>query len=148
MKKTNVLSIALGIVVMLMSCNKAEVYQAVSKSQSIAQNQSYTFELPATDDPYKVLTEAKNASVSLIGVNAAGNPIYTYTPTKDFIGTDKVVLQTTDNEGTKGPDHGGHGRNHNDLLSNVAGAHTCNKGVHTEDDYTVTIDIIVTPTPI
>lgn len=157
MKKLNVLFLALGFAFILNSCSKSEEYQNVALAQTINQNQSFTFELPITDDLYKVAQEAKNASISLIGVGATGNPVYNYTPNLDFVGTDQIVL-TTDEHKEKPEKRGHHGKkgSHYDNYNvNGKGKGMCgnkdkdndddNENKHQNDDYTVTIDITVLP---
>lgn len=166
MKKLNVLFAAVAFFFAIQSCQKAEEYQNVALTQTINQNESYTFELPVTDDPYRVIQEAQNATISLIGVNATGNPIYSYTPNADFVGTDSVILQTYHNP--KGEGKHGKGNHHedHDMDKNVQNNTTqgfCGTGnkpdfdndkrgkcgndtkANTEDDYTVTITIQVLP---
>lgn len=166
MKKLNVLFPAVAMFFAVQSCQKAEVYQEVALTQTINQNESYTFELPITDDPYRIITEAQHATISLIGVSAEGNPIYSYTPAADFIGTDSVVLQTYHNkEGKKGHHGKGKHRDEEDHTNNYSGGGFCGTGnqrqevkedrkgkcgnesnSNTEDDYTVTITISVVET--
>lgn len=142
MKKLNVLFLALGLVFLLNSCSKTEEYQNVALAQTIDQNQSFTFELPITDDPYKVTTEAKNASISLIGVSATGNPIYTYTPSIDFVGADQIVLTTYHNNS-----QATRGAHPQDFVNNLRKSNiACVKeSAETEDDYIVTINITILP---
>ncbi len=154
MKKLNVLLLAFGFLFMLNSCSKSEEYQNVAMAHTINQNESYTFELPATDDPYKVTTEAKNATISMIGLSVDGNPIYNYTPSLDFVGTDLIVLTTYHNKvkrNKKGDRHhdGDNDDNYDD--NEVKDYHRGGKGMcggakkEIEDDYIVTINITVLP---
>lgn len=167
MKKLNVLFLALGFAFMLNSCSKSEEIQNVALAQTINQNQSYTFELPVTDDPYKVTTEAKNASISLIGIGTNGNPVYNYTPNLDFVGTDQIVLTTEDHKEKSGKrgHHGKKGSHYDNYNVNGKGKGMCgdkdkdkdkddddddddddhNENNNHNDDYMVTINITVLP---
>lgn len=79
------------------SCKKEEIEKAAITQTHTVQlkaNESYTFVLPKNkrNDAYEFTTTASHASVSAIGKDASGNPIYQYTPEVGYVGTDQVVL--------------------------------------------------------
>jgi len=99
------------IAVAFQSCKKAEQPHGQTVTQTVSEtmrmNESYTFTLPAntTDDPYRVTAQPLHASLSDLGKDASGNDVYRYTPTKDYTGTDRAVIATTE-EHRGGPNGG------------------------------------------
>lgn len=83
---------------MMSSCKKetpepkAAITQTVDVS--LKANESYTLELPKNlrDDEYQITSQAAHYSISSVGVNAAGNRIYQYTPGTAYTGTDEVIV--------------------------------------------------------
>lgn len=142
MKNPKTIFAVLVIAFSIASCKKSEEYQNISLSQTLTQNQSYTFVLPSTDDPYTIVKEAEHAQISIVGKDSTGNIIYSYTPAANYSGNDQIVLQTTheDNHGDK-REKGRHSSSNNNKNQGVCG----NDLMETEDDYIVTINIQILP---
>ncbi len=79
---------------LLFSCTKEE-YITQTIDQTITAGQEYSIALPLTDDPYTIISDAKNATSSYISKDANGNPIYVYTSNAGFIGTEAIVVSTS-----------------------------------------------------
>jgi hypothetical protein len=84
-------------VVGMQSCKKDEIEKAPitqTVSAQLKANESYTFTLTKNtrDDEYRFVTQAQHAKVSSLGVDAAGNRIYSYTPELNYVGTDQVIV--------------------------------------------------------
>lgn len=112
MKKSIFMFAFAGLVLAIMpSCQKEKVNAVVTKTvdATLKVNETYTFTLPAQegDDAYEITTQASHYTVSKVGLDATGaNMVYEYTPALDFVGTDQVVITTTEEEHT-GEHHGG-----------------------------------------
>lgn len=165
MKKTIILlATASALIAATASCKKEHmpkeaVVQTVNVS--IKANESFTFELPKNlrDDPFEITSQAAHFSVSELGVNAAGNRIFSYTPSKDFTGTDKVILSNDQEReqhqhpggppqngcSQQGPPPAGGPQGPPPSGGHQCGGHhhkgNCNKGE--EDHYIITINFVV-----
>ena len=118
MKKSILIAtISLVTLVSFYSCKKEKQEETIleqSLEKTIKVNESATFALPLneSDDAYKITTEAAHAYVSKLSDDLSGNAVYTYTPEKDFVGTDLIVVSTVEenhhgNKGNKGHHNGG-----------------------------------------
>lgn len=110
-------TIALITLVSFYSCEKEKQEETIveqSLEKTIKVNESATFALPLneSDDAYKITTDAAHAYVSKLSDDLSGNAVYTYTPEKDFVGTDLIVVSTVEenhhgNKGNTGHHKGG-----------------------------------------
>jgi hypothetical protein len=81
----------------LNSCSKRPMPEPAIKQTidvQLSANQTYTFLLPMNirDDAYEFTTQALHHELSILDVNAEGQRIYQYTPAKDYVGLDQVVV--------------------------------------------------------
>ncbi len=134
MKKSFKVFMMLSVVaIFLASCNKkTETLLTPSYTYHIKANETYTFTLPTnTDDEFVITTNPTHALVNVLGLDSAGNKIYTYTPILDYTGTDHVVLSTVEETHTGKKPHG---------PNRPKG--TCHAE---ENDYIITIDFVIDP---
>jgi len=124
------------------SCKKEEQEKAaITQPYNIVlkANEAYTFTLPKNkrNDAYEFTTAAAHASISEIGTDASGNPMYSYTPELNYVGSDQVVL-SNDYE----REEHAHKPPHKPLLPlGPKPKGDCNGGE--EDHYIVTINFVV-----
>ncbi|MBL0048283.1 MAG: hypothetical protein IPP32_09345 [Bacteroidetes bacterium] len=118
MKKSIVATtLALVALISFYSCEKEKQEVTIieqSLEKTIKVNESATFTLPVneSDDAYKITTDAAHAYVSKLSDDLSGNAVYTYTPEKDYVGNDLIVVSTVEekqhgNKGNKGHHKGG-----------------------------------------
>lgn len=82
------------------SCKKKEMPNepkaAITQTENVNMkvDESYSFTLPKNlrDDPYEITIQAQHALISEVGVNKAGERIFSYTPAKGYSGSDQVVV--------------------------------------------------------
>jgi len=127
----------------LTSCNKKEeVLLTPSYSYHLNANETYIFTLPTnTDDEFVISTNPSHASINLLGLDSAGNKIYTYKPALDYTGTDHIVLSTVEGMHPKGPHPKGPKANQNNPNHPKGNCHS----EENENDYVITIDFIIDP---
>ena len=125
----------------LLSCEKEKqddytIEHTFDKTLKV--NESATFTLPAntSDDAFQITTEASHASVSMLGEDLDGNSIYSYTPEKDYTGTDLVIVSTIEDNY-----HGKHPNPHHSGKSK--GGHNCNGGKNGEQQIIVIINLSI-----
>lgn len=112
MKKISFLTLGLAALLFSSSCKKEKHEEIVieqSMEKTLKANESVTFTLPASlsDDDYQITTAASHAYVSKLSEDLSGNTLYCYTPEKDYVGNDFVVVSTLEEE-----HHGEHGNHH------------------------------------
>jgi len=101
MKKTILmLASASALMAGMASCKKQEIpkepKEAITQTVDVKMkvDESYSFTLPKNlrDDPYEITIKAQHALISEVGINQAGDRIFSYTPTKGYTGSDQVVV--------------------------------------------------------
>lgn len=106
MKKTAIAFVFASVLGLFTACQNRDavtIVETLSESATLKTNESYTFTLPTTAEDYTITTPASHASVSLIGLDATKTQkVYQYTPTQDFIGTDVVVITSSEIEASSG----------------------------------------------
>jgi hypothetical protein len=91
------------VVLILASCSKDDAVIASAQSTSNVSatqvidatiNSGFTYELPLPSPDVQIHKQASHFSLSEIGVDAKkGTKVYQYLPSKDFTGTDEVMLK-------------------------------------------------------
>ncbi len=99
MKKSILIALVASLTVFtISSCHKERAEQVVveeSYDKTLKVNESVIFTLPTeSDGNYSITTAASHAAVSKIEDDLQGNSTYSYTPEKDFVGTDFVIVST------------------------------------------------------
>jgi len=91
------LATAGALVAGMASCKKEPMpKEAITQTINVGlkSNENYTFTLPKNqeDDPYEITSQAKHFGISEVGVNTSGERVFNYTPSKDYIGSDQVII--------------------------------------------------------
>lgn len=147
MKKYAIVALlSLTVALITTSCKKEkheEIVLEQSLEKTLKVNESITFTLPASlsDDEYQITTSAAHAYVSKLSEDLSGNTLYCYTPEKDFVGSDFVIVSTV--EENHKDQHGHHGGHHAGSAMGGGGGH-CNKGGHpTEQQLKISIYLTI-----
>lgn len=150
-----ILATASAVVAGMASCKKEHTPKEAIKQTinvSIKANEAYTFVLPKNlrDDPYEITSQPVNYTISDFGEDSLGNRVYLYLPSKDYTGTDAVVLSNNQERAnhqqhTQGPPPSGCSKG----TPPNAGGSKCN-GHHKEkckggeeDHYIITINFTI-----
>jgi hypothetical protein len=131
--------VAVSVFFSLSSCTKEKPENVLieeSYSKTLKVNESTTFTLPGEQTPYTIFTAASHASLSIIGIDKQGNTTYSYTPEKDYIGTDYIVISSEEKRHSKG----GHQKSFNNGGSKAG---HCNGGNTSRIDYKLTFNITI-----
>ncbi len=153
MKKiTTIIALMSTVLFLAPSCKKCDrdqnnqvVTQTVNAT--IDENTNYTFSLPASNNSsvFQITSQAANYSASQLNTAAASGAVtYVYTPSKDFVGVNQIILSNaiaSSNGVSASPQNSG---------CNHGGGHQCNKGNdHDADDMpsmVITVNITVKST--
>ncbi len=102
MKKLSFLFIAASFTILSISCQKGNDCKPHDNTETqtinatLDKNTTYTFTLPANaGDNFEISTQAQHASASKLATDVAGT-VYTFTPSENYVGTDKVVISTSE----------------------------------------------------
>lgn len=89
----------------LNACNKEAEATTETIEATIAPNETYTYRFApvnAPDAPLEISTQAQHFQISQVVLDANTNePVFTYTPAKDFIGTELVHVKPSGNHPPK-----------------------------------------------
>lgn len=149
MKKTNVMLILISAATLAFtSCKKSETLLKPTYTNELVANQTYVFTLPTnTNDAFEITTNPAHASINLLGQDANGANIYTYTPVLNYVGADQVVISTVEGRPPhpgRGPKCGTTTTSNNQTEPIAKGG--CNKaGDDLENDYVITINFVIKP---
>jgi len=102
MKKISALLI-FGFALLSVSCQKGNDCKPHDQAETqtinaeLDKNTTYTFTIPANtkNNAFEITTQATHASASKLTTDAS-NTVYTFTPSTDYVGTDKVVISTAE----------------------------------------------------
>lgn len=101
MNKLSFLCIAASFAVLSTSCQKGNDCKPHDETETqiinatIDKNTTYTFALPANaGNSFEITTQALHAAISKLTSDVT-NTIYTFTPSENFAGTDKVVISSS-----------------------------------------------------
>ncbi|MFN8283725.1 MAG: hypothetical protein U0U67_10950 [Chitinophagales bacterium] len=85
----------LFFLVMTVSCKKENHHKTITQTidLNLGMNETYSFSFPVNTQP-EITKQASHASNSVITTDNSTNLTqFTYTPTKDFVGTDEINIQ-------------------------------------------------------
>lgn len=126
------LALAVPFTFMISSCEEDENDLTINETinATVLKNNLYNFSLPENfkDQEYRITDQTSHGMISIVQVDQEGNQVYAFVPVKDYVGTDRVVLETIeDNDGKKG--HGS--------------KHSCgNKDKDSKHVFTININVI------
>lgn len=143
MKKISGLVLVASVVLLASSCEKHDFKKHSEKTVTqtvdvtLEKNAAYSYTLPenTSDDAFQITTQSEHAGVSTL-TNNGTNTVYTYTPAKDYVGTDKVVIATIEEEHSHHMGGGAHHPHHS--------GGGCNNGNHNDENSKLEIIINIT----